>query len=72
MDKIDRLIMKALPRLNITKRLEENNPYLGRPCLELLELLDGENYQAPEMKTQEWDQFMYAIVHSSGEGGLTE
>lgn len=72
MEKIDRLMMKALPRLNITKRLEEDNPYLGKPCLELLELLDGGNYQAPEMKTQEWDQFMYAIVHASGEGGLTE
>lgn len=72
MDKIDRLIMRALPRLNINKRLEEDNPYLGKPCMELLGLLDGDNYQAPEMKTQEWDKFMYAIVHSSGEGGLTE
>jgi hypothetical protein len=72
MDKIDRLLMKALPRLNITKRLEEDNPYFGKPCSELLGLLDRENYQAPEMKTPEWDQFMYAIVHASGEGGLTE
>lgn len=72
MDKINRLIMRALPRLNITKRLEEDNPYLGKSCSELLELLAGENYQAPEMKTPEWDQFMYAIVHASSEGGLTE
>lgn len=72
MDKIDRLLLKALPRLNINKRLEENNPYLGKPCMELLELLDGDNYQAPEMKTPEWDQFMYAIVHASSEGGLIE
>ena len=72
MDKIDRLLLKALPKLSITQRLEENNPYMGKPCMELLELLDGDNYQAPEMKTPEWDQFMYAIVHASGEGGLTE
>lgn len=72
MDKIDRLIMKALPRYNIMKKMEDDNPYFGRSCAELLELLSGENYQAPEMKIQEWDKFMYAIVHSSGEGGLTE
>ena len=72
MDKIDRLIMKALPKYNIVKQLEEDNPYFGKSCSELLELLVGENYQAPEMKTKEWDKFMYAIVHSSGKGGLTE
>lgn len=72
MDKIDRLIMKALLKYNIMKQLEDNNPYFGKSCSELLELLAGENYQAPEMKTQEWDKFMYAIVCSSCEGGLTE
>jgi len=72
MDKIDRLIMRALPNVKIVERLKEDNPYMGKNCAELLELLSGENYQAPEMKTQEWDKFMYAIIHSSGEGGLTE
>ena len=72
MDKVDRLIMKALPKYNIMKQLEDDNPYFGRTCVELLELLEGENYKAPEMKTHGWNQFMYAIVHSSGEGGLTE
>ena len=72
MDKIDRLIMRALPKVKIVERLKEDNPYMGKTCAELLELLSGDNYQAPEMKTPEWEQFMYAIVHTSGEGGLTE
>ena len=72
MDKIDRFIMRALPKVRIVERMRKDNPYLGKTCMELLELLSGENYQAPEMKTPEWDQFMYALVHSSGEGGLRE
>lgn len=72
MDKIDRLIMRALPKVRIVELLKKDNPYIGKNCSELLELLDGENYQAPEMRTQEWEKFMYAIIHSSGEGGLKE
>ncbi len=72
MDRIDRLLLKAAPKDTPWQRLQKDNPYLGKTSLELLEYLDGDNYRAPDMGTQEWGKFMYALVHSESVGGLTE
>lgn len=29
-------------------------------------------YNAPPMRTREWERFIYALLHSSGTGGLEE
>ncbi|MEE0203510.1 MAG: hypothetical protein U0I51_23595 [Muricomes sp.] len=72
MDRIDRLIVRATPKPSILDRLSIYNLYLGKSCNELLDYLSGDNYRAPDMKTPEWDKFMYALVHAASDGGLTE
>lgn len=72
MDRVDRLLMKAKPKKKPWKLLEEDNPYLGKTADELLDYLSGDNYRAPEMRTREWNKFMYALVYAESVGGLTE
>lgn len=75
MDRVDRLIMKVVPKPSLQDRLSAGNPYLGKPCMELLDLMCPESpggYQAPEMRTFEWSQFIYAVICSAGNGGLRE
>lgn len=62
MDRIDRLLMRAKPRIQPWQRLKQDNPYSKLYHDELLEYLDGENYRAPEMGTTEWNKFIYALV----------
>lgn len=62
MDRIDRLISRVKPKLRPWQRLEQDNPYLGKECDELLNLMDADDYQAPEMRTREWDKFVHALV----------
>lgn len=72
MDRIDRLIAKAVPKPSKIDRLRVDNPLMGKSSDELLDYLSGDNYRAPDMKTPEWDKFMYALVHAASDGGLTE
>ena len=72
MDKIDRLIVKAMSKTRLFDGLEKDNVYLGQTDEELLDYLSGENYRAPEMRTLAWDKFMYALIHSRTTGGLKE
>lgn len=72
MDRIDRLLLKAIPRPTPVQRLQKDNPYIGKSRDELLDYLSGDNYRAPEMHTPEWDRFIYAVVHAGNIGGLRE
>lgn len=74
-DKIDRLIMKAQPRREPWKRLEQDNPYMEKTCDELLNMMcpdKPEGYNASPERTREWEQFIYALIHSASTGGLEE
>ena len=73
MEKIDRLLLRVKPKLKPWQRLETDNPYMDRNSGELLDMmsLDSQN-QAPEMRTTEWNKFIYALVHAAGIGGLGE
>ena len=67
MDKLDRLILKARPRLTPMQQLAVDNPYFGKSSEELLDMMcpvSPGGYQAPEMRTPEWAKFMYALVNS--------
>lgn len=72
MDRIDKLLLRAVPKPTPLQRLQYDNPYMGRGCNELLDYLSGDNYQAPEMETPEWNKFIYAVVHAVSVGGLTD
>ena len=67
MDRLDKLILKAKPKLTPVQRLAVDNPYLGKTFDELLDMMCSETpggYQAPEMRTPEWQKYMYALVNS--------
>lgn len=72
MDRVDRLIAKAIPKPTLIERLQQNNPYIGKTSDELLDYMSADNYRAPNMRTPEWNQFIYAVVHAESVGGLTE
>ncbi len=72
MDKIDRLMRKVKPKPTICERLEKDNPYLGKTDAEILDYLSGDNYHAPDMRTREWDKFMYALIHATHEDTMKE
>lgn len=71
MDKLDRLLERAAGSKYL-RQLGQDNPYVGKGSDELLDYLSGDDYRAPEMGTQGWDQFMYALIHAPSVGGLTE
>ena len=75
MDRLDRLILKAMPKLTPVQLLAVDNPYLGKSREELLDMMCSVSpggYQAPEMRTPEWEKFMYALIHSESETQLEE
>lgn len=72
MDRIDRLLNKAKPKLTICEQLATDNPYIGKTDAELLDYLSGDNYRAPEMRTTAWNKFIYALIHSRTTGRLKE
>lgn len=63
MDRVDRLMKRAKPKPTLDDKLRKDNSYLGISSWELLEYLSGDNYRAPQMRTWEWEQFMYAMIH---------
>lgn len=75
MDRIDRLLMKAVPRLTTYQRLMNNNPYLDKSRDDLLDMMCPETpggYTAPDKGTPEWEMFICAIMHSASMGSLIE
>lgn len=64
MDRIDRLLEKARPKPSLLDKLGMDNPYMGKTSDELLDYLSGDNYRAPEMRTSEWNKYIYAVVHA--------
>lgn len=68
MNKVDSLIKKVVPKKSLQDELSVNNPYIGKSCDELLDYMSGDNYRAPPMRTWEWTQFMFAMMHASGAG----
>ena len=75
MDRIDRLIIKAKPKPNILDKLKQDNPYLGKSCDELLDMMCPETpggYTAPDKSSREWLKFTYALLHSQSNNGLKE
>lgn len=64
MSKIDKLLEKARGKTNLFDRLEQDNPYIGKTFEELTDMLSGDHYTAPPMRTREWDKFMYAMMHA--------
>lgn len=75
MNRIDRLILKAMPVQDRWQRLKQDNPYMGKTCDELLDMLcpvTSGGYTAPPMRTPEWNQFMYAMLHAEETGELEE
>lgn len=64
--------MKAMSKADPWERIQQNNTYMGKTCDELLSYLSGDNYCAPEMRTPEWNKFIFALVHAESVGGLTE
>lgn len=67
MDRLDKLILKAKPKLTPVQRLAVDNPYLGKTFDEMLDMMspgNAEGCQAPEMRTPDWAKFMYALVNS--------
>ena len=66
MDRLDRLILKAKPKLTPVQLLAVDNLYLGKSFDELLDMLCPESVgeeKAPEMRTPDWGKFMYALVN---------
>lgn len=61
MNRLDWLIIKAMPKETVTERLGRDNPYLQKQFEDLLDYM-GEDYRAPEMGTPEWDKFIYAFI----------
>ena len=45
-----------------------NNPYLKYSFEELLDMMDGEHYTAPPMRTPEWHKFIYAMMCARHDG----
>ena len=45
-----------------------NNSYLKYSFEELLDMMDGEHYTAPPMRTPEWYKFIYAMMHAQHDG----
>ena len=75
MDRIDRLLIKAAPRIATYQRLMKDNPYLDKPCEDLLDMMCPETpggYTAPDMGTAEWGMFICEIMHSASTWGLIE
>ena len=67
MDRVDKLIMRAKPKLTPVQLLTIDNPYIGKSFEELLDMLCPETpggYQAPQIRTPEWNKFMYAMLDS--------
>lgn len=75
MDRIDRLILKAQPKRELWERLKADNSYMEKTCDELLDMMCPDTpggYCAPPMRTGEWNQFMYAMIHAESTNGLAE
>lgn len=48
---------------------------MEKTCEELLNMMCPDTpggYNAPPMRTREWERFIYALLHSSGTGELEE
>ena len=74
MNRIDRLTDKARTKLAPRQCLARGNPYLWKSSVELLDMMSPdklEDYQAPEMRTPEWNKFIYALVSAYSRGKLS-
>lgn len=71
MDRVDRLIMRASPKIKEWQRFGADNPYIGKNLDELFDMMSPESpdgYQAPEIRTTEWNKFIYALIHAASSG----
>lgn len=70
MQRIDKLLIKVIPKPTPLQKLEQDNIYLGKSCNELLDYLSGDSYRAPDMRTTEWDKFIYAVIQAKSVKGM--
>lgn len=72
LDRIDRLLLRATPKPTPLQLLQQDNPYMGKSCEELLDYMSGDDYRAPYIGAPGWNMFIYALVHSASTGGLSD
>lgn len=69
MDRIDRLLIKALPKPTKIDKLKADNPYYGKSLDELLDCMSPRPFfgiRAPENGTPEHDKFVFALMEAAG------